>query len=62
MPFNTPNPQQSLKGVSKNMPFNYESSKHTQQDYKSEVYYNYNSKGERVIIQQVGQKVNITVL
>ena len=62
MPFNTPNPQQSIKGVSKNMPFNYESSKHAQQDYKSEIYYNYNQKGERVMIQQVGQKVNITVI
>ena len=56
MPFNTPNEQQSLKGASNKMPFNNES------DYKSEIYYNYNSRGERVMIQQVGQKVNITVI
>ena len=56
MPFNTPNEQQSLKGASKKMPFNNEL------DYKSEIYYNYNSRGERVMIQQVGQKVNITVI
>ena len=62
MPFNTPNEQQSLKGASKKTPFNYESSMHAQQDYKSEIYYNYNSRGERVMIQQVGQKVNITVI
>lgn len=62
MPMNTPNEQQSIKGASKNMPFNYESSKYEQQDYKSEIYYNYNRKGERVRIQQVGQMVNIIVL
>lgn len=56
MPFNTPNEQQSLKGASKKMPFN------NDLDYKSEIYYNYNSRGERVMIQQVGQKVNITVI
>ena len=59
MPFNTPNEQQSLKGASNKMPFN---NKTSQQDYKSEIYYNYNSRGERVMIQQVGQKVNITVI
>ena len=53
MPFNTPNEQQSLKGASNKMP---------ESDYKSEIYYNYNSRGERVMIQQVGQKVNITVI
>ena len=62
MPMNVPNERQSLKGVSKNMPFNYESSKHTQQDYKSEVYYNYNRKGERVMIQQIGNKVDIRIV
>ena len=56
MPFNTPNEHQSLKGASKKMPFN------NDLDYKSEIYYNYNSRGERVMIQQVGQKVNITVI
>ena len=56
MPFNTPNEQQSLKGASKKMPFN------NDLDYKSEIYYNYNSRGERVMIQQIGQKVNITVI
>lgn len=56
MPFNTPNEQQSLKGASNKMPFN------NDLDYKSEIYYNYNSRGERVMIQQVGQKVNITVI
>jgi len=62
MQMNTPNERQSLKGVSKNMPFNYESSKHAQQDYKSEVYYNYNRKGERVMIQQIGNKVDIKIV
>ncbi len=62
MPMNIPNKQQSIKGVSENMPFNYESSKNMQQDYKSEIYYNYNRKGERVMIQQVGQMVNIIIL
>jgi len=54
MPMNIPNEQQSLKGVSKNMPFNY--------DPTRETYYNYNSKGERVMIRQVGHMVDITVL
>lgn len=52
MPFNIPNEAQSIKSVSKNMPFNYD----------AEVYYNYNSKGEKVRIHQVGSKVNIIVL
>lgn len=54
MPMNIPNEQQSLKGVSKNMPFNY--------DPTRETYYNYNSKGERVMIRQIGHMVDITVL
>lgn len=54
MPMNIPNEQQSLKGVSKNMPFNYEPTRET--------YYNYNSKGERVMIRQVGNMVDLTVL
>ena len=54
MPMNIPNEQQSIKGVSKNMPFNYEPTR--------EIYYNYNSKGERVMIRQVGNMVDLMVL
>ena len=50
MPFNTPNEHQSLKSVK------------PVDRITSEVYYNYNSKGERVIIHQVGNRVNITVI
>jgi len=60
MPFNIPNENQSIKAVSKNMPFNYDD-KITRR-LESEVYYNYNSRGERVRIHQVGKNVDIVVL
>ena len=50
MPIDTPNEHQSLKSVK------------PVDRITSEVYYNYNSKGERVIIHQVGNRVNITVI
>lgn len=61
MPMNIPNEQQSLRGVSKNMPMNYEH-KNTDREYINETYYNYNSKGERIMIRQIGHMVDITVL
>jgi len=61
MPMNTPNEAQSLKGVSENMPFNYEA-KNTNREYICETYYNYNAKGERVMIRQIGHMVDIIVL
>lgn len=61
MPMNTPNERQSIKGASENMPFNYEH-KNTDREYISETYYNYNVKGERVMIRQIGHMVDITVL
>jgi len=61
MPMNIPNKAQSLKGVSENMPFNHEH-KNTDREYIRETYYNYNAKGERVMIRQIGHMVDITVL